>query len=667
MYTSSNSVTVIGEDKIIDKASAAFEEVIGKVPNVNFSSAGSRAHHIQIRGIGETSQFQYPLNPSVGINIDGMDFSNSAFAVTLFDVKQIEVLKGPQGTTFGANGMAGVVNIESNDPTKETQGHIEATVGNYNTKAVGAAIGGTLIEDTLLGRFSIYKNKSDGFIENSFLNKKDVNNIDELTAKAKLRWLVADNHTIDFNFMHLNFDNGYDAFTLDNSRTSHSDAGGTDTLKTNAFSIKSNYKFNAMKLLSSLDWSDSKSKYSYDNDWSYAGEVVDGVEQYVGDDAYNRTRKNIGIDVRLVSEKDARIFNNTTSWTIGMYYQERKHTLDRLSRYSEPFYKQAKYLNTKYETKSTSLYGQLDTELSDKLTLITGVRAEKWKATYSDTRLKVADYSPDKASENTIDYDEVLYGGKIGLNYQMDKKTLLYTMLSRGYKPGGVNIDTALTEEQKTYNTEILWNLEAGVNSSHLNDTLKSRLNIFYAKRKDQQIGSSAQDGAEFTTYLANAAKGYNYGIESELDYYPTDSLHVYSSVGLLKTKFDEYNNPDPTAYNLTGREQAQSPRVQYNIGFDTYFADNWSFNANVEGKSSYFFGNESADKISGYTLVNASLGYTTENWSVNLWVRNIADKDYAVKGYYFDNKIAGGWDDAEVFTQKGAPRTFGLTLGYDF
>ncbi len=73
---------------------------------------------------------------------------NSALAVTIFDVKQIEVLRGPQGTTFGANGMAGVINVESNEPTKETEGHIEATIGDYNTQAFGAAVGGTLIEDT---------------------------------------------------------------------------------------------------------------------------------------------------------------------------------------------------------------------------------------------------------------------------------------------------------------------------------------------------------------------------------------------------------------------------------------------------------------------------------------------------------------------------------------
>ena len=240
----SNSVSVISEKDIYDKSSQAFENVIGQAPNVNFSSGASRAHYVQIRGIGERSQFTTPVNPSVGIMIDGIDFSQSALGVTLFDVKQIEVLRGPQGTTFGANGMAGVINIESNEPTKELSGHLEATVGDYNTKAFGVAVGGTLIEDKLLGRISVYKNTSDGYMTNSYLNREDTNNIDELTTKAQLRWFVSDDHTIDLNFIHLDIDNGYDAWTFDNSRDSHADEPGKDKQKTNAFALKSTYQVN---------------------------------------------------------------------------------------------------------------------------------------------------------------------------------------------------------------------------------------------------------------------------------------------------------------------------------------------------------------------------------------------------------------------------------------
>jgi len=405
----SNSITVIGEEEIYDKASENFENVIGKTPNVNFTSGGSRAHHIQIRGIGERSQFQYPLNPSVGLNVDGMDFSNNALAVTLFDVKQIEVLKGPQGTTFGANGMAGVVNIQSNEPSEETETHLEATIGNYNTKALGAAVGGTLIENKLLGRFSIYKNTSDGFTKNTHLNRKNTNNIDELSTKAQLKWLINNDHTIDLNLIHLDVDNGYDAFSLDNSRNSHADAPGDDTQKTDAFSIKSTYQLNPkMHIISKVDWSDSDNKYSYDNDWSYAGEIIDGTEQYIGADSYTRNRKNLALDVRVISDEDGRIFNNSTNWTFGAYHQDQDQRLNRFETYSEPGYAQSKALNTKYETQSTALYGQFDTDISDKLTFISGLRAEKWKAKYHDNQLKIADYSPDEHTNVNINHDETL-------------------------------------------------------------------------------------------------------------------------------------------------------------------------------------------------------------------------------------------------------------------
>ena len=130
-----SSVSIISEADIYDKAAQSFAEIVAAEPNVNFSSGASKAKFIQIRGIGERSQFVTPINPSVGIILDGIDFSQSALGVTMYDLKQIEVLRGPQGTTFGANGMAGVINIESNDPTAEAGGHLEATAGNYNTKA----------------------------------------------------------------------------------------------------------------------------------------------------------------------------------------------------------------------------------------------------------------------------------------------------------------------------------------------------------------------------------------------------------------------------------------------------------------------------------------------------------------------------------------------------
>jgi len=651
----SKAVSVIGEEEIYDKASQNFEDVIGKTPNVNFSSGASRAHHIQIRGIGERSQFATPINPSVGLNVDGIDFSQSALGVTMFDVAQIEVLKGPQGTTFGSNGMAGVVNIESNKPTKETQGHIEATYGNYNTKALGVAIGGALIEDKLLGRFSIYQNQSDGFTENSHLNREDTNNIDELSTKAELKWLINDAHTIDLNLMHLDVDNGYDAFTFDNSRNSHADTPGKDTQETDAISIKSTYQINPkMHLVTKVSHSKSDLEYSYDEDWSYNGEFADNLYPYSSFDQYLRDRKQTDLDIRMVSDEDGKIFNHSTAWTIGGYYRDQDESLKRNYTYLENPY------TSDYATKTKAIYGQLDHAVTDKLTIVTGLRLEKWEADFSDS---------DAVKINT---DQTLRGGKIGLNYQKDEDTLIYTTLSKGYKPGGVNADNSLSTNAKEYATEALWNLDAGLNSSFLNNQIKSRLNFFYGERVNQQVKSSVvtvrDDGStKYTDYLANAGRGHYYGVEAELDYYMNDNLHLFSNVGLLKSKFDKYKDPNPSAISMNGRTPAQSPSYQYNIGGDYMIADAWTVKANVEGKGSYYFSNRHNEKADAYSLINSSLEYVNNNFTATIWARNLADTDYQTRGFgSFGNNPSNGYA-TELYTQQGMPRTFGATLAYDF
>ena len=651
----SNAISVLHKDKIIDKASQNIEDVLNNTPNVNFTSGASRAHYIQIRGIGERSQFKSPVNPSVGLIIDGIDVSNSALALTMFDLKQIEVLKGPQGTTYGANGMAGVVSLESNEPSTEIEGHVEATAGNYNTKAYGAAIGGTLIDNTLLGRFSIYKNTSDGFTENTFLNRKDTQNIDELTAKVQLRVLVNENHTIDINMMHVDVDNGYDAFNFDNTHQTQSDEPGRDAQTTDAIAIKSNYQVgDIMHLITKASYSKSDMEYSYDEDWSYTGAFSEDLWPYSSFDKYNRKRNKMDFDLRLVSDTMGRIFNDKADWTLGAYYKNQEEDLLRDYTYAYGPY------NSTFDTKNMAVYGQIDSLVSDKVTLTVGLRAEKWEAVFTDS------------DALSIDTDEVLVGGKIGLSYKEDENNFHYITLSKGYKPGGVNADNALDNNARAFKTEHLWNLDVGKTFSNLDGTFKSRLNLFYGLRSDQQVKSSIvqtrEDGStEFIDYLANAAKSNYYGAEAEMDYFATDALHIFTSLGLLRATFDEYKDPNPSALSMNGRAPAQSPEYQYTVGFDYSVTENISFKAYVEGKDSYYFSNRHNEQSDAYELFNASIMYATENFSATLWGRNLADTDYQTRGFgSFGNNPSNGYT-TELYTQQGNPRTFGFTLGYDF
>ena len=652
-----NSVSVIGEEEIYDKSTQPFAEIISSTPNVNFSSGASKAKYIQIRGIGERSQFVTPINPSVGINVDGIDFSNNVLGVGMFDVEQVEVLKGPQGTSFGANAMAGVINIQSKAPTKETTGHIETTIGDYNTKAIGGAIGGTLIKDRLLGRISLYKNTSDGFIENKYLNRDDTNNIDEMTGKLALKMFVNNANTIDVNLIHTKINNGYDAFNFKNSRTTYSDMPGEDDLNTKAGSIKLNSKINSkMHLESTVSHSDSDSTYSYDEDWSYVGEFSDDLWPYSYFDEYNRDRKQNDFDIRLLSDEDGKIFDGSTAWTIGAYL---KHDTEELTR-NRLKEQEPSTFTSNYKTKSNAIYGQIDSQIAPKLTLTTGVRVEDWNAEYKDSdRVK-------------IDTDETLIGAKMGLSYQQDSDTMHYITLSKGYKPGGVNADNSLVADAKEYKTETLWNLDVGRSFNSTDKRFNARVNAFYGKRKEQQIKSSIagkdSDGnPSFTDYTANAGEGHYYGLETEMNYRPTDNLHLFGNIGLLKAEFDDYKDPNPSSIDMEGRTPAQSPKYQYSLGSDVMVTDELVLKVNIEGKSDYYFSNRHNEKAKSYTLVNASVEYHLDDLTATLWARNITDKEYQTRGFgSFGNNPANGYA-TELYTQQGSPRTMGVTVSYDF
>jgi outer membrane receptor protein involved in Fe transport len=110
------SVSVISADQLTRRSARHIEDALSLTANVNVASGSSRSRFFQIRGIGERGQFIEPLNPSVGVLIDGVDISNAATAATLFDIDQIEVFRGPQGTRYGANALAGLINIRTRGP-----------------------------------------------------------------------------------------------------------------------------------------------------------------------------------------------------------------------------------------------------------------------------------------------------------------------------------------------------------------------------------------------------------------------------------------------------------------------------------------------------------------------------------------------------------------------
>ena len=142
LMETSTSISVLGEPLIFERGAQHLEEILGVAPNVNYASGTSRARYFQIRGVGDRSQFQEPLNASVGLLVDGVDFSGIGSLGTTFDVEQVEILRGPQGTLHGANALAGLISINSHAPTEEPYHYLEGSAGDYDSYGLGGVSSG---------------------------------------------------------------------------------------------------------------------------------------------------------------------------------------------------------------------------------------------------------------------------------------------------------------------------------------------------------------------------------------------------------------------------------------------------------------------------------------------------------------------------------------------
>ncbi len=655
------SLTSIDSETIESRGAQHVEDILNLAPNVNVSSGASRGQYFQIRGIGERSEFKAPLNPSVGLYIDGIDLSRSAGAATLFDIEQVEILRGPQGTLYGANALAGLINLQSKQPTEDLEIHVETGIADYNTHNVGVAVGGALVENTLLGRMSVYSHQSDGYMDNSYLGRDDTQDKDEITARAHLKWLVDNDLTLDLNLLHIDIDNGYDAFTLDNTRNSFSDQPGKDAQKTDAFALKSDWRASdKVQLQSTVTYSQSDLEYSYDDDWSYNGHFDAGLFPYSAFDQYLRQRENYSFEGRALSNENGKIFNNTTAWTVGFYHASQTQDLNR--NYFDNDTPAVYPFNNAYDTLNTSIFGQLNTDLSEKLMLISGLRIENWQAEYSDS------------NGLDVETDEILYGGKLGLQYQIEPNHMLFTTLSRGYKAGGINDDPRLTSNERSFDSEYSWTIEAGMKSAWLEGDLITNITAFYTLRKDAQLKTSLAvpkvpgPGTDFIDYLVNADQVSNIGLEADLDWLINNQWRVFGSIGLLDAVLDDYENPKLLADGITlsGRRIAHAPVYQFSLGGEYYVTHNWTFRANVEGKDEFYFSNSHNSKSKSYALVNSSLDYAKGNWKVSLWGRNLLDKDYDTRGFFFGIDPSAGYA-AKTYTQKGDPRVIGINLTWDY
>jgi outer membrane receptor protein involved in Fe transport len=638
-----SSVSVVTEQVITARAAQHIEDLLHTIPNVNYTSGSNRSRFFQIRGIGERSQFVGPLNPSVGFLVDNVDFSGAGTIATLMDVEQVEVLRGPQGTRYGANALAGLINVKTNDPADYFGAKLKLSAAEFNTQTFGAMLTGPL-GDSVQARLVAESHESDGYYENDFLGKDDTNGRDELTIRAKVHVDVSDTWNLDMSLSKVDVDNGYDAFTLDNTRDTLSDEPGHDRQDSTSFAIDSTWNLSLFDVRAIASVADSDIEYGFDEDWTYTGIHPWG---YTSTDNYIRERDTRSLEVRLVSNEDGLIFGGSTSWVVGFYSLFSEESLTREYTYLPENF------TSDYDFDTYAVFFQVDSSLSGKLELSTGLRLEKRDTEYANSD-GVA-FKP----------DEDLWGGRIALKYFLSEDTMSYGSVARGYKAGGFNTDGSLDVALREFNEEYLIEYELGIKSKLMDNQLHLRAAVFYDDRHDQQVKSSMVIGrpdgtTEFIDFIGNAADGTNKGLEVELNWYATDALKIVASAGLLDAEFDNYINE--FGEDLSGRDQAQAPAWMYHLAADYQF-DNWYIQLSVDGKDEYYFSDRHAVQSDSYVLLNANAGYETDKWKISIWGRNLSDEDYATRAFGSFGNDPRKFYVTEPYFQFGEPRIVGLTF----
>jgi len=645
------SITVLDSEAIESMAVQHFEELINAIPNLNWSGDGHRARYFQMRGVGELEQYQGAPNPSVGFLIDDIDFSGIGTVATLFDMQQIEVLRGPQGTRYGANALAGLIYMRSAEPTAEFDGRVELQAGDDGMVAGGFAVGGGLnAEDTVMGRLSVHYHESNGFRENTYLNRDDTNGRDETTVRGRLNWSAGDNWDFNLAAVYADVDNGYDAFPLDNSLTMLSDKPGKDVQESVGASLRAEFKGFANSTLTSItSVADSDIEFSYDADWGNDDSWAPVLYDYIS--ISDRKRTTLSQEFRFVADK----------WLIGVYAMKLEDDIVTFNwgEYYDPGYDWADSLNdlfgSDYEATNVAAFGQFDQGIGDSSRLTFGLRVERRSTDYDDT------------SGLRTGPSESMWGGELALSHDHTDNVTSFITISKGYKAGGFNLGPAVPDEYRDFDAEELWNLEAGIKASLLSSRLQINASVFANRREDQQVRTSFQlnpgDPTSFGFVTINVEEGDTVGVEADLRWLPSDNWMLYATVGLLDAKFGDVKAP--SLANLIDRGQAHAPDYTLAFGGSYNHASGFFVRVDTSMRDDFYFDVSHDENSSSYELVNARVGYQADTWSATLWARNVFDEEYAVRGFYFGNEPPDFPNT--LYTRLGDPRQVGVTFDKRF
>ena len=608
------SMTAFDEFTIEDRKIESIEDIASHTSNFALIDKSGGIFMPTIRGISNSLPFSSSSSQPTALIIDGIPISSSqGFNETLMDIKRIEVLKGPQGTLYGKEAEAGVINVITKKPDNETRGKIGLELGSDNKREYRFSASGPIVEDKLFVGLSAKHYEKDGFIKNNLLGGY-TNDRENNYGRLHLRYTPTEKLEISLISSKLKLDNGnmdYVAPYIKGDKSVSTDEQGYDKTSITSHALKVSYDINEYLLESITTYRSIKSNALHD----YVTYEYD----------YDRKNDKYSQEFRLSNNSD--VFK----WVAGIYAdkEEVDDSAHMVGQSANP---------STQESDSLGIFIHTDYMINDKFSFISGVRYDKENKEYKDSTTKL------DASDSAI-------SPKISLKYQHDTNNMYYSTISKGYRAGGFHAD-APSGYSKKYEKETLWNYEIGAKNTFFDNRITLNSSIFYMKIDDMQIKINPIAGS-YKSYVDNVAKATSKGFEIGLNAKLTDTLDFFGSYGYTDAKFDNYK--DNTG-DYSGNKNIFAPPYNYNIGIQYRSEQGYFARANLNGYGETYFDKENKNKRDAYNLVNAKIGYEEESFDFYVYGKNIFNKEYNSV-----NMFNGG---GVIYSQ---PREVGVQLAYRF
>ncbi len=540
------------------------------------SSNGRAAPRFYIRGLGNID-FDLAASQPVSVIMDDVVMENVVLkSFPLFDIEQVEVLRGPQGTLFGRNTTAGILKFNSRRPQQETSGYARASYGTYGTRNVESAAGGSLVPDVLSGRISVMYQGRDNWIDNGYKNEKNaMGEFTEIAGRAQLMWTPTENFT---------------ALLLAQAR----DLKGTSSIfRANVFNTGSN-KLNENYDRNTVYYDDGNnnpqaydgSGYTLNLEWNLASVTVTSISSYQEGHGYSRGDIDGGvvdfsgtatvppgisydpaapvfgvptltfpgtITVPSVTQDGAdtdqftqeiRVASDTEgpfSWQTGVFYFDSSLSVETDSFASFGFGGPPQNTITRQTNQAWAIFGQGSYEISDQWTLSAGVR-------YTDDKrdFKVLQYGQlwldlglPPAEPIDVSADKVSWD--MTADYAINDDSNIYARIASGFRAQSIQgRDVAFLEYPTVAIPETILSYEMGYKADLVESHLRLNASVFYYTVDDMQL--SIIGGATNTNQVINAKKGEAKGFELDLQWLINDNFMATFGAAYNDTEIKDKN-----------------------------------------------------------------------------------------------------------------------------